>query len=376
MDSSGSSAVIVALPLTTTHSPDNFASSLHIDSNNPHHSGNMLGNPTNTTTVRESIDDTNKDFTPKSSWLPSTSYTRLTLFAVMTQAVLVIIMESIVYNQFTAAIDTQEPGPARGIPVYLVIFLLAQVFQIILCWDALIKQNTMQIGSFVAFNLANLSYAIFQYAQLIRIATADIGLSTPLIVIPVIIAVFQILFIFLASKLYIEFGWTIFKRIGADPFMRSMYRTYQIFVLLIKIDVFFVVGFGIQFVVLVIKTYDPEFGITIAAIPVILLILALAVYGIRKEDKIIVSCFLFGLFLAIAYFIFKIVRIYTRPAQYADTKYYLTFFAVLSLTMVISTFFTAIKCIQNFGKGLAAHLAMTIVKEEPTDSPVERVPFD
>ncbi|KAH6574741.1 hypothetical protein BASA60_005347 [Batrachochytrium salamandrivorans] len=349
MDSSGSSAVIVALPLTTTHSPDNFASSLHIDSNNPHHSGNMLGNPTNTTTVRESIDDTNKDFTPKSSWLPSTSYTRLTLFAVMTQAVLVIIMESIVYNQFTAAIDTQEPGPARGIPVYLVIFLLAQVFQIILCWDALIKQNTMQIGSFVAFNLANLSYAIFQYAQLIRIATADIGLSTPLIVIPVIIAVFQILFIFLASKLYIEFGWTIFKRIGADPFMRSMYRTYQIFVLLIKIDVFFVVGFGIQFVVLVIKTYDPEFGITIAAIPVILLILALAVYGSAFTHV---------------------------PAQYADTKYYLTFFAVLSLTMVISTFFTAIKCIQNFGKGLAAHLAMTIVKEEPTDSPVERVPFD
>ncbi|KAJ8327281.1 hypothetical protein QVD99_008162 [Batrachochytrium dendrobatidis] len=293
----------------------------------------------------------------------------------MAQAVLVIVMESVVYNQFTASIDTNEPGPARGIPVYLVIFLMAQIFQIVLCWDALIKQNTMQIGSFVAFNLAILCYSIFQYAQLIKIANSDIGLTVPLIVILVIVAIFQCLFVFLASKLYHEFGWTIFKRIGADPYMRDMYRTYQIFVLLVKIDVFFVVGFGIQFLVLVIKTSDPEFGITIAAIPIMLLILAVAVYGVRKEDKIIVFCFLFGLILAVAYFIFKLVRIHTRQAQYADTKYYLTFFAVLSLAMVIATFIIAIKCILNFGKGLACHLANKNNSKEHS-IPVERLPFE
>nr|KAJ3421225.1 hypothetical protein HK105_004176 [Polyrhizophydium stewartii] len=293
----------------------------------------------------------------------------------MAQAVIVIMMESVVANQFIQTVDTTVHGQARGVPVYLVIFILAQIFQIVLCWDALAKQNTMQIGAFVAFNFAILCYSGFQYAQLIRIAGSDAGLSVPLIVIPVIIAIFEILFGFLASKLYVEFGWSIFKRIGADPLMRNMYRTYQIFVLLIKIDVFFVLGFGLQFLVLVISSKDPEFAITIAAIPVMLAVLAFAVYGMKKEDKLIVMGFLFGLVLAMGYFSFKIFRIFTRPEQYSDTKYYLTFFAALSLTMVIATFVTAVMCILNFGKGLGSHL--TEKPEEPAPEVHHgRLPFD
>ena len=42
-----------------------------------------------------------------------------------------------------------------------------------------------------------------------------------LILAPVVIGVFQFVFMFLAYKLYIEFGWKIYKKIGADPHMRS-----------------------------------------------------------------------------------------------------------------------------------------------------------
>ncbi|KAI8929062.1 hypothetical protein BC831DRAFT_445361 [Entophlyctis helioformis] len=290
---------------------------------------------------------------------PSTLLGRITLLAVMLQAIIIVIIESVAANQFIAAVDISRPGPARGVPVYLVIFIFAQLFQIVLAWDAIVKQNTMQIGAFVGFNLIIVCYSIFQYAQLINLAGNDPALKLPLIVIPFITGAFQILFFYLASKLYYEFGWTIFKRIGADPVMRSMYRSYQIFVLLVKVDVFFVFGFGIQFLVLVIRTSDPEFALTIAAIPIMLLVLATAVYGMRTENKLIVSGFLFGVVLAMGYFIFKIVRIYTQPAKYSDTKYYLTFFAALSLLMVISTFVVAIQCILNFGKGLKTHLLET-----------------
>jgi hypothetical protein len=58
--------------------------------------------------------------------------------------------------------------------------------------------------------------------------------------------------------------------------------------MLLKLDAFFIVSFGIQFLVLVIKQTDPEFALTIAALPILVIILALVVYGVRREDKIIV----------------------------------------------------------------------------------------
>jgi len=45
-----------------------------------------------------------------------------------------------------------------------------------------------------------------------------------------------------------------------------MYRTYQILVMLLKFALYFFVAFAIQFLVLVLKTTDPEFGLTIFAI--------------------------------------------------------------------------------------------------------------
>jgi len=54
----------------------------------------------------------------------------------------------------------------------------------------------------------------------------------------------------------------------------------------LKFDFFFFLGFVIQFVVIVVSKNDAEFWTTIAAIPVIILILMLAGIFTRRESKL------------------------------------------------------------------------------------------
>lgn len=152
-------------------------------------------------------------------------------------AVIVIVLESIVAaivvpsTDFTLQYDPNNPNPQRGVPVYLTIFICAQIFQIVLCWDAVWHQNTIQMIGFVLFNLAVFCYAIFQYVQLrnptMTGTSADISSSNlsilrgALIAIPVVLGIGLTAFTYLAYKLYLEFGWKIYKKIGADPKMRS-----------------------------------------------------------------------------------------------------------------------------------------------------------
>ncbi|KAJ3187492.1 hypothetical protein HDU85_006783 [Gaertneriomyces sp. JEL0708] len=187
-----------------------------------------------------------------------------------------------------------------------------------------------------------------------------------LISIPVITGLFTIAFAWGAKVLYSEFGWKIYKKIGADPAMRDMYRAYQIFLLLIKLDFFFMFSFGLQFLVLVIKKTDPEFAMTIAALPIMVGVVVLAVWGLRRESKPVMILFCTGVLAAISYFIFKLVRIHTRQDQegYRDSKYYLSFFAALSLGTACLTLICAAICYNNFGKGLRQHLMSNRVRRQ------------
>lgn len=103
---------------------------------------------------------------------------------------------------------------------------------------------------------------------------------------------------------------------------------------------------------------DAEFGLTIAAIPVTILILFMAAWFTRRENHFGMVCTIFLYFCGLAYFIFKLARMYqpSREKDYLPVRKSLTSFAVLTIILIILTIINACVCMANFGKGLKPHI--------------------
>jgi len=124
--------------------------------------------------------------------------------------------------------------------------------------------------------------------------------------LPVVIGIAELAYIALAWTIYNEFGWKVYKFLGADRQIKKMFAVYQIYQCIVKFDVFFWVGFFVQFTLLVLDHRSFEFYMTCAALPLSIVLLVEGHLAARYENKLMMTTFLSGCVGAMVYFCYKV----------------------------------------------------------------------
>ncbi|KAG9326446.1 hypothetical protein KVV02_001625 [Mortierella alpina] len=282
-----------------------------------------------------------------------------------------------------------EPSPFevssfRSLTVYYSIFILAKAFSVALLWDAAIHKNSLQLVAFTIFEWCTVSYSglqIWQHDQLVR----DIGvpvedlvalgdpLTRALLFLQLAIQIAACLGItLLTSKLYYEFGWLVFQKLGADVSLRKMMKEYRLLFTILKLDAFFFIGYAILVATLTGKNWKMGLIDMAFAVPLSCIIILLGYYAMRHENKVIMGGFIACLGLLIAYMIFRIVALYqvmtgdptTDPYFYSRKT--MTVFAALTLLMTQLALVYAIVMLYNFNRGLKEAMRQYNVRRSGT----------
>lgn len=162
-------------------------------------------------------------------------------------------------------------------------------------------------------------------------AIFDIPINILVIIIPFIVALAELAYVILGWSIWREFGWKVYKLLGADRRIKRLYMHYQILACIMKFDVFFWCGFSIQvgqmqfldalfdhqlliqLIFMVLQSTNFEYYITVAALPASLVVLLAGHLGARYESKPLMYAFMLSCTGACAYFAFKVIALHYSP---------------------------------------------------------------
>ncbi|KAJ3111299.1 hypothetical protein HDU96_005807 [Phlyctochytrium bullatum] len=254
-------------------------------------------------------------------------------------------------------------------------FYLAILFATFLTWDAILQQNLVQVVALVAYNFGMFVFTIIQLSQSailnedinnngVDTGSRDANLRVLRIVQIFLILITLVWFLacaFFAYRLFNEFTWRIYRRIGGDIKLEREFQQYHIYLLCIKYSIFFLTIFILQVSVLVDGRQYLRLvaGTVVVAIPLGLAMLLFAYYGVRREDRRMLA----GAFLsALIFLIYVGVRLFllydkNKDEEYKRARPPATFFGVMGMLLLVGAGVFTWVCVGAFGTGLKALLA-------------------
>ncbi|KAJ3752469.1 hypothetical protein EV360DRAFT_97410 [Lentinula raphanica] len=294
--------------------------------------------------------------------------------ATLLEAIVVLTMVGITFRMVDEHVSFTTSG-YKTLPCYLALFALAEIFELFMAADALRLRNIIQLFGILLFHLALIVSAALQVHQTRdALINGSVDCSDPsatnylincdvpgslwrkiepfLIVTPCVIAASWLIMMFFIKQLYGEFGWAIFHIVGANPKSKTMYQYYQVEICLLKFDFFFFTGVTMQLLIVVLSKNSAEFGITIAAIPIVLGLLMGAALAVQREIKWLMSISL--ILLKQTSQVYKLVRFYEPSSrdQYNTTRATLTVFTIVAFLLLFGTFVVGLRCFSDFDRGL------------------------
>ncbi|OAV89113.1 hypothetical protein PTTG_07862 [Puccinia triticina 1-1 BBBD Race 1] len=306
----------------------------------------------------------------------SVQYALLSLLALQSIAVISILSTTVA--KIEKEIQFTNPQ-LRTISTYLAIFIIANIFLILMTIDLLLNKNVVQLIALCFFNTSMAVYGAVLPNQIQRALHNPGGavswngaregtscnmylscfgvqylygeIAGWIIAIPVIGGIVSILMAYLTWLIYKEFGWEIFKLIGADLGLKRILQKKYLFHMLQKFALFFFIGLSLQFLMLASSMTPSERILTICALPFSLGVVMLGGFAVSKEIRWMMGIYYVCWTGATVYFIFKLIRLYDNDSISAAVRS-LTIFSVLTIALLFATGIVSIMCYQNFGKGL------------------------
>ncbi|KAE8136104.1 hypothetical protein BDV38DRAFT_272375 [Aspergillus pseudotamarii] len=303
---------------------------------------------------------------------PNTPWTWIFFVSIFIEAVVLITLEVVIYTSLrnnVTPIALRVP-PYRSIPSFFALVTLGLVYQLLLVYDTLAHQNTIQLIGLGIYSGALSVYNGIQYNQLrgiVEILTANDAVpqnTWPLLrgMIVSVIAIttsFTFWIQFSAWKLYEEFAWVTLRKVEADLQMRRRYLCFQLLLSVLKFDGFFFLGFLLQLAIIPYNKSGPTFVAVVALIPISCCLLFITAWVVRHEYRvgtIVISVFHLAL---ISFFIYMFTAFYLPRTyvEYLPARRTLSFFGIITTVLALGTVAMICLCFRNFGQGLRPYVS-------------------
>lgn len=258
--------------------------------------------------------------------------------------------------------------------IFLALFIFASVYQLVLTIVGLHTKNMLLLSMLCCFYACMLIYTGIQYHEvaenlnLARVrtwqtATKATNIATIAVLgITLFSQVFMIYFVLRKSV-----RWFQFKKIGANIATKRMYTAFQIHRSLLVFDLFFFLGFTVQFIVIMVNDKTSvEFILTCCMLPLTLVVLVASDYSATRELMWLNVLTLLGYICGLVYVIFKMVRLFTKytsaynlavePGSYFPGRTSLLTFGVITLLFLVCSIIMELLVMYNFGRGLLPYV--------------------